>query len=114
MLSDAKKKRLAEAMKRNIARRKGIDDIDLLKERISKFNKPVLSLKTRSKISYSLIFVYIVDLIAGGLAGFIIGIGISRLFNIKNNIVIILCFVFGIMGGFYNIVKNNSFVFNKK
>ena len=99
---EARKKRLEQAMKQNILRRKG-DDIDILEKKITKFNNPVINNVIKNNFDYSQIIYIIIDLFAGGLTGLLIGFGFYKLYN--SVIPMIVLFAFGIMGGFYNITK---------
>ncbi len=99
---EARKKRLEQAMKKNILRRKG-DDIDILEQKITKFNNPVANNIIKKNFDYSQIVYIIIDLFAGGLTGLLIGFGFYKLYN--SVIPMIILFAFGIMGGFYNITK---------
>ncbi len=99
---EARKKRLEQAMKKNILRRKG-DDIDVLEQKIEKFNKPITNNVIKNNFDYSQIIYIIIDLFAGGLTGLLIGFGFYKLYN--SVIPMIVLFAFGIMGGFYNITK---------
>ena len=99
---EARKKRLEQAMKKNILRRKG-DDIDILEQKIEKFNNPVTNNVIKKNFDYSQIIYIIIDLFAGGLTGLLIGFGFYKIYN--SVIPMIVLFAFGIMGGFYNIAK---------
>ena len=99
---EARKKRLEQAMKKNILRRKG-DDIDILEQKIVKFNNPVTNNVIKKNFDYSQIIYIIIDLFAGGLTGLLIGFGFYKIYN--SVIPMIVLFAFGIMGGFYNIAK---------
>lgn len=101
---EARKKRLEQAMKKNILRRKGDDiDIGVLEQKIEKFNKPITNNVIKNNFDYSQIIYIIIDLFAGGLTGLLIGFGFYKLYN--SVIPMIILFAFGIMGGFYNITK---------
>ncbi len=97
-----RKKRLEQAMKQNILRRKG-DDIDILEQKITKFNNPATNNIIKKNFDYSQIIYIIIDLFAGGLTGLLIGFGFYKFYN--SVIPMIVLFAFGIMGGFYNITK---------
>ena len=99
---EARKKRLEQAMKQNILRRKG-DDIDILEQKIENFNNPATNNVIKKNFDYSQIIYIIIDLFAGGLTGLLMGFGFYKLYN--SVIPMIVLFAFGIMGGFYNITK---------
>jgi F0F1-type ATP synthase assembly protein I len=103
-----RKKRLETAMKQNILRRKGeeIDDVIILQKKVDNFIKPIDTKIVNKKSDYSEVIKTIIDLFAGGLTGLLIGFGIMKIFNIDSAVPMIVAFAFGIMGGFYNIVKN--------
>ena len=58
---EARKKRLEQAMKQNILRRKG-DDIDILQQKIIKFNNPAANNIIKKNFDYSQI-IYIISIV---------------------------------------------------
>ena len=114
MKSLDKKKRLAEAMKQNIIRRKEhSNEFDEIKNRISNFKSVDNKLKTKNNINTSQIFTCVVDLFAGGFAGFIVGLICSNLFNLQTHTLKIVFIAIGIMGGLYNIFRFEFYIKSK-
>lgn len=74
-------------------------------------NTELLSKKKKigdGKLLSSTAFEVITDLSSGSLAGYLLGYCLKKFLHL-NNLVVILCVIFGLAGGYYNIFKKHTY-----